>query len=187
VCERCGALERQRALVRACPGSVAAAAGTRCLEIGPMSPMVFGGFLRERGWAYTSVDKWRTGNPNDPRAVGFIDDEMDVADLAGFANASFDLVIAQHVIEEVPAYLDALAAIERVLAPGGTALLEIPYDRTRPTSEAHAPNRFGNVWAFGRSLIDDLNRIFGSVETVALIEGDYKGELMVCSPGLRAT
>ena len=41
--------------------------GGRCLEAGPANPRIFGGFLRERGWEYASVDRWRTGNPHDPR------------------------------------------------------------------------------------------------------------------------
>jgi SAM-dependent methyltransferase len=180
VCADCGALERHRALVQVCADMLASGSGRRCLEIGPTSREVYGDFLRRRGWDYVGVDKWRTGNPNDPRAVGFIDHEVDVAELAPFDDATFDLVIAQHVIEEVPDYLGALGAVRRVVLDGGLALLEIPYDRRRDASEPHAADGFGNVWRFGKALLADLAITFGSLELVPLEEGAYRGELMLC-------
>jgi SAM-dependent methyltransferase len=173
-------MERHRALAQACEALLASGEGRRCLEIGPASPVVYGEFLRRRGWDYVAVDKWRTGNPVDPRAVGFIDQEADVADLAPIPDESFDVVIAQHVIEEVPEYREALAAIKRVLTPGGSALLEIPYDARREASERHEPRDYGNVWTFGLAMLGELATTFGSLELVPLVEGAYRGELMVC-------
>ena len=178
MCEGCGALERHRALVRECAPLLAG--GGSCLEAGPANRRVYGEFLRERGWRYRSLDRWRTGNPRDPRAVGFVDDEVDLSDLSIFDAGEFDLFIAQHVIEEIEDYGRALDEIARVLRPGATALLEIPFDPGRERSERQPPDHFGNVWSFGRDLLDALRARFAAVETVTLEEGAYRGTLLVC-------
>lgn len=181
LCPGCGSLERHRALARACAELLGR--GGRCLEAGPASPRVFGGFLAARGWDYTSVDRWRTGNPHDPRAVPFVDHEVDLRDLSLFADGEFDLFVAQHVIEEIEDYERALDEIARVLRRGGTALLEIPFDPSRPDSRRQPPDHFGNVWAFGADLLGELEARFGTVEQVRLREGAYRGTLLVCGAG----
>jgi SAM-dependent methyltransferase len=181
LCPGCDALERHRALVRACAELLGS--GGRCLEAGPASRRVFGGFLAERGWHYTSVDRWRTGNPRDPRAVSFVDHEVDLCDLSIFAEGEFDLFVAQHVIEEIEDYGGALDEIARVLRDGGTALLEIPFDPNRPHSRRQPPDHFGNVWEFGADLLDQLRDRFGAVEQRPLAEGAYGGTLLVCRAG----
>jgi len=155
-------------------------AGRRALEVGPTSPRVFGGFLRERGWQYESIDQSRHGHSDDPRAIGFIDHEIDVCDMSPFAAGTMHLVIAQHVIEEIPAYESALAEISRALAPDGTALLEIPFKPGLERSERHPPNRFGNVWRFGADLPETVATHFAEVELLKLKEADYVGRLLVC-------
>ena len=180
LCPGCGSLERHRALARSCEGLLAAADGRRCLEAGPATPRVFGEFLEERGWDYESVDRWRTGNPRDPRAVSFVDQEADLTDLSIFADDEFDLFIAQHVIEEIEDYERALEEIARVLKPAGTALLEIPFDPSRERSERQPPDHFGNVWNFGADLLERLRASFGEVEARTLSEGGYSGTLFVC-------
>ena len=183
LCGGCGALERHRALVRECDSLLAG--GGRCLEAGPANRRVYGEFLRERGWEYRSIDRWRTGNPRDPRAVGFVDHEADLSDLSIFGDGEFDLFVAQHVIEEIEDYGRALDEIARVLRPGGAALLEIPFDAERERSERQPPDHFGNVWAFGRDLLDELRARVGAVEAVSLQEGEYRGTLLVCTVAAR--
>ncbi|HWY89536.1 MAG TPA: methyltransferase domain-containing protein, partial [Solirubrobacteraceae bacterium] len=117
---------------------------------------------------------------NDPRAVGFIDHEADLCDLSPFPEDAMHLVIVQHVIEEIPAYERALAELARVLAPDGTALLEIPFDPTLARSEHHPPNHFGNVWRFGVDLPGRVAKHFANVGIVGLQEADYHGRLLVC-------
>jgi SAM-dependent methyltransferase len=146
---------------------------------------VFGGFLRERGWRYLSIDQSRTGHPNDRRYVGFIDHEADLCDLSLFDRGSIELVVAQHVIEEIPAFQTALAEIARVLAPGGTALLEIPFDPALERSQRHPPGRYGNVWRFGADLPGVVAGHFGQAEIVELREARYFGRLFVCRGGSR--
>jgi SAM-dependent methyltransferase len=182
-CEECDALERHRALAREFASLLAYGSGRSALEVGPASPRVFGGFLRERGWQYTSIDQSRRGNPNDPRAVGFIDFEVDLCNLEPIATDSVQLVIAQHVIEEIPDSAQALGEIARVLAPGGTALLEIPFDPSLRESVRQPPNHFGNVWRFGADLTARVAEHMREVSVVELREASYAGPLLVCRHG----
>jgi SAM-dependent methyltransferase len=112
--------------------------------------------------------------------VGFIDHETDLCDLSPISADSIHLVIVQHVIEEIPDYLQAIGEIARVLAADGTALLEIPFDPALERSERQAPNHFGNVWRFGADLPRSLEGHFASVEIVGLEEAGYFGRLLVC-------
>jgi SAM-dependent methyltransferase len=180
-CAECHSLERQRAVVLAVGGLLQDGAGRACLEAGPLSAHVFGRYLRDRGWAYTSVDRWRTGHPNDPRNVAFVDQEADLTDLGAFADDSFDVFLAQHVIEEIEDYEAALAEIARVLKPGGLAFVEAPVDAGRATSERQQADGYGNVWRFGRDLPDRFARVFARVEPVPLREGTYAGVLLACA------
>ena len=187
VCTQCGSLERHRALVSVFESLPESAAPGRCLEVAPLSPEVYGGYLRRRGWRYTCTDKWKTGNPQDPRAVGFIDFEADLVHMPMFADGSFDLVIIQHVIEEIPDFGAALSEIARVLSPRGVALLEIPYDPTLARSRKAPPNHFGNLWRFGTDLLDEIRRRLPRLEIARLAQGDYSGDLFVCRPAARAS
>jgi len=179
-CAVCDALERHRELAREMRELLREGDGRQALEAGPASPRVFGEFLRERGWRYLSIDQSRSGHPSDSRDVGFIDREADLCDLSFLAHGTIELVIAQHVIEEIPAFETALAEIARVLSPRGTALLEIPYDPRLKRSERHSPGRYGNVWRFGADLPSVVRRHFAHAEPVLLQEGSYKGRLLVC-------
>jgi SAM-dependent methyltransferase len=180
-CERCHSLERQRVLARLFADLFSEGAGRRCLEVGPVSPLVFGGYLRERGWEYESIDQSARGNAHDPRDVGFVDRVLDLTDLGGIRDDEFDLLLAQHVIEEIPDYERALEEIARVTAPDGVALLEIPHDLGLERSERHEPDGFGNVWRFGRDLQARLEQRFDSVERIAFREGDYAGAVFRCA------
>jgi SAM-dependent methyltransferase len=173
-------MERHRALVRIADERLRDGTGRDCLEAGPLNPRIYGDYLRERGWAYTGIDRWRNGNPRDPRAVGFIDDEVDLADLSSFDDAVFDLFIAQHVFEEIGDYEQALREVRRVLRSGALALIEIPFDRSRTTSVRQPPNHFGNVWTFGSDLLERVAELFEQVVAVPLDEGGYRGEILVC-------
>jgi SAM-dependent methyltransferase len=179
-CSGCNALERHRALASSNERLLGCGAGQAALEIGPLNERVFGGFLRERGWGYTSVDRSRRGNALDPRAVGFIDFEADARDLSALPDDSVQLVLAQHVIEEIPEYETALAEMARVLGAGGSALLEIPFDPSRSRSERQDADGFGNVWRFGADLPDVVGGYFDELDVQPMAEGAYSGHLLVC-------
>jgi predicted SAM-dependent methyltransferase len=46
-----------------------------------------------------------------------------------FKDASFDIVICNHVLEHIPEYISAMREIFRVLKPGGMAILQTPYSK----------------------------------------------------------
>lgn len=55
-----------------------------------------------------------------------------------FADASFDLVISQDVAEHVAEPMRAFRELARVLKPGGSLLLTVPFDERRPTTVRRA-------------------------------------------------
>jgi SAM-dependent methyltransferase len=179
-CTSCGSLERHRKLARSQADLLARGMGRNALEIGPLNQQVFGRHLRERGWSYTGADRWRRGNPADPRDTSFIDLEADLCDLSAFRDDSVQLVLVQHVIEEIPDFRGALGEIARVLADDGVALLEIPFDPSRPQSERQPPDGFGNVWRFGADLPDLARRHFAEVDVLSYVEGHHRGQLLIC-------
>ena len=144
-------MERHRKLVRSQAALLDRGAGRQALEVGPLNPRVFGEYLRKRGWRYTSIDQSHRGNPVDPRDTSFVDFEADLCDLEQFADGSVQLVLAQHVIEEILEYRQAFAEIARVLGGGGTALLEIPFDPHGGARKVSRPRRTGTSGASGPS------------------------------------
>lgn len=61
------------------------------------------------------------------------DVQLDVTRMP-FSNDSFDVVLCNHVLEHVSDDRAAMREIERVLRPGGWAILLVPIDRSRPTT-----------------------------------------------------
>lgn len=79
-----------------------------------------------------------------------LDIDLDVDRLAGVADASFDAVIASHLIEHLANPLAALQEFERVLRPGGRLVLVVP-DRTRTFDSVREPTPLAH-------LIDEFDR-----------------------------
>jgi SAM-dependent methyltransferase len=180
-CASCGALERQRALARDLDSELAVSASGRCLEVAPLNPFVFGGYLRRRGWRYEAVDKRLLREASDPGAFdNFIELDRDLADLYAIPGGRYELILLQHVLGEVPDYPAALDELSRVLAPEGRAILEIPWDEQLPATRHQSADRYGNRWAFGRDLLDDLGQRFAEVEPRELAEGAFRGSFFLC-------
>jgi SAM-dependent methyltransferase len=51
-----------------------------------------------------------------------------------FPGASFDWVIGNHILEHIPADQQAMNEIFRVLKPGGSAILQVPYSELRDST-----------------------------------------------------
>lgn len=115
-CPRCGSYERHRLLVlQLCEQPELLAPPLRLLQVSPDRPLER--LVTRPGIERVSID---IDNP----AADF---EMDVHELA-FPDASFDAVLALHVLDAVADQPRALAELHRVLRPGGVALLQVPVD-----------------------------------------------------------
>ncbi|MFN8062954.1 MAG: glycosyltransferase [Vicinamibacterales bacterium] len=155
-CPRCHGLERHRALWHLLEREGQLRPGLRVLEIAPLNPRVFGDRFRRLGCQYVGVDRWPHGNPLDKRDTSWVQALSDVTAL-GFRDGAFDLVLMQHVIEEVPNDRAAFAELCRVLAPEGVAILEVPHavDVAR-TTEFAEPGKYGNVRRYGVDWVERL-------------------------------
>jgi len=98
---------------------------------------------------------------------------------APFADGSFDLVICSHVLEHVPDDRKAMAEILRILAPGGRALLLVPFamdgagtdeapDLTDPAERIRRFGQWDHIRLYDRQ--DFLDRLASTGFEVALFE-----------------
>jgi SAM-dependent methyltransferase len=67
-----------------------------------------------------------------PKFYSQVDSNIHPADLTHlpFDDRAFDMVIANHVMEHVPHDRQAMREIYRVLKPGGSAILQVPFSTT---------------------------------------------------------
>jgi SAM-dependent methyltransferase len=118
LCPRCGSHERHR-LLRLWLERRGDLHG-RVLHFAP--EYCLSGWLR----GLTQID-YVTSDLADRRADLHLD--MTAIDLP---DASFDTVIASHVLEHIADERAAVSELARVLAPGGRAIVMVPVDHTRP-------------------------------------------------------
>jgi SAM-dependent methyltransferase len=97
-------------------------------------------------------------------AAADVDFQVDIRALP-FANESFDVILASHVLEHVDDDAIAIREVHRVLKPNGFALLPIPIVSPY-TIEYGAPNprEFGHVRAVGLDYFDRYRTVFAKVE-----------------------
>ena len=77
-----------------------------------------------------------------------------------FPDGSFDLVIANHVLEHVEDYMASLGEVRRVLRTGGLAILQTPYSAKihRTWSDEGIDDGLSRLHAYGQA---DHVRLFG--------------------------
>lgn len=93
-------------------------------------------------------------------------EKIDITAIA-YPDATFDLVLANHVLEHVPDDARALAEVWRVLKPGGHAVLQTPYS-----------GRLINSWSDPGIDTDEARRIaFGQEDHVRLYGRDIFGRI----------
>ena len=141
--------------------------------------------------------KYTTTDLNSPIA----DVKADICDLP-FDDNSYDFIICNHVLEHIPDDTKAMKELYRVLAPGGTAIVQVPYDRSRAVTfeddsitdrkeRAKIFGQYDHVRVYGMDYFDKLSEVGFKVEgvdyTVKLSEEEIeryrlpKGELVpVC-------
>ncbi|WP_196809428.1 class I SAM-dependent methyltransferase [Gillisia sp. JM1] len=105
------------------------------------------------------------------------DVKADICNLP-FKDNSFNFILCNHVLEHIPDDTKAMQELYRVLAPGGTAILQIPQDLNRAitfednsiTSRKERAKIFGqydHVRVYGRDYFDKLRSIGFKVQEVA--------------------
>ena len=84
-----------------------------------------------------AISRWLAGRPeldyvtSDYAAGSGADLRLDMTAI-DLPDASFDVVIASHVLEHVADDRAALAEVRRILRPGGRAIVMVPVDHDRP-------------------------------------------------------
>lgn len=109
-------------------------------------------FKKQKNLTYTTTDL------NSPIA----DVKADICDLP-FKDHSFDFIICNHVLEHIPDDTKAMQELYRVLAPSGTAIVQVPYDAKREIT-------------FEDNTITDQSertRIFGQYDHLRVYGMDY--------------
>jgi SAM-dependent methyltransferase len=96
-------------------------------------------------------------------------------------DASFDLILCSHVLEHVPHDAGAIAELFRVLRPGGTALVQVPYESAAertdedpsiadPRERVRRFGQFDHVRLYGRDFVERLRAPGFEVQTVHVRE-----------------
>lgn len=176
-CPKCNALERHR-LQKLVVDEVFSALRTREMRMLHFAPEpFFTQVFRPMFGGYETAD---IAQPD-------VDHHVDLQALP-FADASYDIVYASHVLEHVPDDRAALREISRILRPGGLAILPVPivaertieYDEPNPVESMHvrAPgpdyfDRYAEV--FSRIQVFDSGR-FPERHQVHVFEHGRSGE-----------
>jgi SAM-dependent methyltransferase len=150
-CPHCGASDRDRhlALYLRSAGLNARMTGARILHFAPekhITELIFA----NRPSSYIQADKF-------PTRAGVV--ELDLTHIAAH-DRSFDLVIANHVLEHVDDAQQALAEIYRVLANDGLAILQTPFASTlsRTFEDTGIQSKTARLHAYGQ---EDHVRLYG--------------------------
>ena len=167
LCPRCRHLERHRfqwLVVNRLQEQV----NFRSLRVLHMAPERFiSSRLRAACASYVSADLYKTD----------ADRREDLTCLS-FPDQSFDLVYGSHVLEHIKDDLAAIREVQRVLAPGGIAILPVPIV-SDVTVEYAAPNphECGHVRAPGLDYFERYQPFFENIQVLS--SGDFDGDYQV--------
>lgn len=129
-------------------------------------------FQKLKNIVYTTTDL------NSPLA----DVKADICNLP-FEDNAYDFIICNHVLEHIPNDLKAMQELYRVLAPGGTAILQVPYEKDRahtfeddsitdPKERARIFGQYDHVRVYGMDFFEKLASVGFTVDPV-----DYTARL----------
>ncbi|PKA82301.1 methyltransferase family protein [Ulvibacter sp. MAR_2010_11] len=104
------------------------------------------------------------------------DIKADICNLP-FEDNSYDFIICNHVLEHIPDDTKAMQELYRVLTPGGTAILQVPYDAERsvtfeddsitdPKERARIFGQYDHVRVYGIDYFEKLASVGFKVEAV---------------------
>ena len=153
-CPRCGSHDRERHLKLYMEAS-GIAKGVHRMRVLHFAPEVGLGL-----WVRSLLPASYVACDLNPVAAHII--RVDAEDIP-YQDQSFDLVIANHVLEHVGDDRKALSEIRRVLAPGGFAILQTPYSSVAqetwsdkgimtPVARLHAFGQEDHVRLYGRDI-----------------------------------
>lgn len=153
-CPKCGSLERHR-LQYLVAHSIFASLPTSHMTMLHFAPEAFlKAFFSQQFFKYETADLSMEG----------VDHRVDLQSLP-FADATYDVVFASHVLEHIPDDKKAIQEIRRILRPNGIALLPVPIiseitvEYTEPS-----PNEHCHVRAPGLDYYDRFVPYFTRVE-----------------------
>ncbi|WP_339702358.1 methyltransferase domain-containing protein [uncultured Marixanthomonas sp.] len=123
-------------------------------------------FRKMKNLEYTTTDL------NSPIA----DVKADICNLP-FEDNEFDFIICNHVLEHIPDDTKAMQELYRILAPGGTAILQIPLENDRettfeddsitdPKERAKIFGQYDHVRIYGMDYFDKLDSVGFSVQAL---------------------
>lgn len=153
ICPKCDSQVRHRLVLAAVTtllklGINALVQGKRVIHFAPEK--AFSRFFKDGASKYVTADLYGDN----------VDLALDMCDMSGVADSSFDLVIACDVLEHAPDDSSALREIWRILSMQGWAILTVPQRDDLPTKhEDHSiTTPKGRKQAFGQ---EDHLRIYG--------------------------
>ncbi|OAB76146.1 class I SAM-dependent methyltransferase [Cochleicola gelatinilyticus] len=134
-------------------------------------------FKKLKNIEYTTTDL------NSPIA----DVKADICNLP-FQDDSYDLIICNHVLEHIPDDRKAMSELYRVLKPGGTAILQVPYEEDRtetyeddtitdPKERARIFGQYDHVRIYGLDYYERLRSVGFKVKKVDYINSLTKKEI----------
>ncbi|MFC4784708.1 glycosyltransferase [Nocardioides sp. MAHUQ-72] len=160
-CPGCSCQDRHRSLLALLVGRTdMLEGGRRVIEVAPMRG--FEALMQAQpGLDYTSFDIERHAmEQGDITRMRYQDD-------------SVDYFICFHVLEHIPDADAALDEIHRVLAPGGTAVFQVPVDWEAPSTreyDAPDPRDVGHVRQYGSDFPKVLERAGFDVERCSVVD-----------------
>jgi SAM-dependent methyltransferase len=151
-CPKCESSDRERHLKLYCQrfGIDQRVTGARILHFAPERQ--FSAYIVDAGPSrYVKADLF----PSGPDV-----EKINMLDIA-FSDESFDMVIANHVLEHVSDDAKALAEIRRVLRPGGLAILQTPFSAMLVATfeDTGVASKTAREHAYGQ---DDHVRLYGA-------------------------
>ena len=159
ICPYCGSLPRHRILACWCEKNKNILQSSSILYLAPESSMML--WMKREKVRCTTAD-----------IVHKADVQLDIQS-TGLSDASYDVIIANHVLEHVDDFRKALIEVHRVLKAGGSFICSFPMDPkvelidedTEIQSDEERYNHYGQV---------DHKRVFGMKADQFLIEAGFK-------------
>lgn len=157
-CPSCGSMERQRLLWKYLEDKSQVFNGVplKILEIAPDKPF-YEAFQTQASLAYYPCDLY----PDRDKYASFSGSLLkeDVTRLS-FADAFFDIVLCNHVLEHIPDDALAMRELYRVMKQGGWGIFQVPVDYRREETyeDASIVSPWGREQAFGQR---DHVRLYG--------------------------